>query len=99
LFQEYLLGNYPYNPNAFQVTIVSETAGSAVLAFTTTVGRTYAAYGSADLKSWTPLSFSIPAFGTNAASSYYSSTIQPLQIKTVQPTNGPKIQFFRLQLH
>jgi hypothetical protein len=98
LKQEYLLGNYPYSTNAFKVTIVSQNAGSAVLSFTTTLGRTYTAYGSSDLQNWTPLSFSIPAAGNATMTSYYSSGIQPLEIQTVQPAKIPPMQFFRLQL-
>jgi hypothetical protein len=97
LMQEYLLGNYPYNPNAFTVTLVSLNAGSALLSFTTTANRTYSVYGSADLQNWTPLSFAVPAVGTQTNSSYYASSAQPLQIQTVQPTNVPRAQFFRVQ--
>jgi len=99
LKQEYLLGNYPFNPaDDFSVQIVSQNAGSAVLAFTTMLGRTYTAYGSPDLKNWTPLGFTIVGGGTSAQTAYYSSAIQPMQIQTVQPTNAPPMQFFRLSL-
>ena len=99
LWQEYLLGNYPYNRgNNFSVNIVSQNAGSAVLAFTTMTGRTYTAYGSPDLKNWTALSFTVPAAGSAVTTSYYAASIQPVQIQTVQPTSGPPMQFFRLQL-
>ena len=99
LMQEYLLGNYPYNhTNNFNVQIVGQTAGAAVLAFTTASGRTYTAYGSTDLQNWTPLVFTIPNAGTGSQSSYYAASIQPMQIQTVQPTNVPQMQFFRLQL-
>ena len=105
LRQEYLLGNYPFNPtDDFSVQLVSQNAGSAVLAFTSMVGRTYTAYGSPDLQNWTPLAFTIPALNNAAApvpgvyTNYYSSGIQPMQIQTLQPTNAPTIQFFRLSL-
>ncbi len=99
LKQEYLLGNYPFNPNAtFNVQLVSQNAGSVVLAFTTMTGRTYTVSGSSDLQNWTPLSFSIPAAGPAVMASYYASAIQPLQVQTVQPTNAPTLQFFRLAL-
>ncbi len=99
LMQEYLLGNYPYNPaNNFAVTIVRQNAGSVVLAFTSMTGRTYTAYGSSDLKNWTPLSFTVPAAGSAVLTSYYAPNIQPVQIQTIQPANGPQAQFFRLQL-
>ena len=100
LKQEYLLGNYPYNPgNNFGVQILSQTNGSVVLAFTTMTARTYLAYGSPDLQNWTPLSFTIPAQpGLGTMASYYASVIAPIQIQTVQPTNAPPMQFFRLSL-
>jgi hypothetical protein len=99
LLQQYLLGNYRFDSgDNFKVTIVSQNAGSAVLFFTTMTGRTYTACGSPDLQNWTSLSFTVPAAGTAAATSYYAPGIQPLQIQTVQPANGPQMQFFRLQL-
>jgi len=99
LKQEYLLGNYPFNPAGnFNVQLVSQSAGSVVLAFTTMTGRTYTVSGSSDLQNWTPLSFSVPAAGPAVMTSYYSSTIQPMQIQTVQPANAPVMQFFRLAL-
>jgi hypothetical protein len=97
LRQEFLLGNYPYRTNAFSVSVVSLNAGSAVLAFTTAAGRTYTATGSPDLVNWAPLSFAIPAVGTNLQTSFYSTSIQTLQIQTVQPPSVPQFQFFRLQ--
>jgi len=98
LQQEYVLGNYPYQTNAFSVSIVSQSAGAAVLAFTSMAGHTYTASGSSDLKNWTPLSFTIPATSQTNLSSFYSSTNQPLQIQTIPPGSTPQIQFFRLQL-
>ena len=99
LKQEYLLGNYPYNPSDnFNVQIIGQHAGSATLAFTTMTGRSYTAYGSSDLQNWTPLSFTMSSQGPTALSAYYASQIQPVQIQTIQPTNAPVMQFFRLQL-
>lgn len=99
LKQEYLLGNYPYNPtNNFTVQIVSQSAGSAVLAFTTMTGRSYTAYGSPDLQNWTQVPFIVPSAGPAVQTSYFASIIQPLEIQTVAPTNGAPLQFFRLQL-
>ena len=99
VLQQYLLGNYPTDPtNVFNVQLVSQNAGSAVLAFTAITGRSYTVLGSPDLKNWTTLSFTMPASGPNVMSSYYASIIQPLQIQTVQPASVPPMQFFRLQL-
>ncbi len=101
LKQEYLLGDYPFNPtNNFSVSLVSQNGGAAVLAFTTMQGRTYTAYGSADLVNWTSLNFTLAAPATNATvySSYYAASIGSLQIQVIPPTNGLPVQFFRLGL-
>ena len=99
LKQQYLLGNYPYDPtNTFNVTMVSQNGGQAVLAFTAIQGRTYSVSGSPDLLNWTPVSFSVPASGPATMSAYPAPSLQPVQIQTVQPTNAPTMNFFRLQL-
>ena len=99
LKQQYLLGNYPFNPGTnFNVQLVSQSGGVATLAFTTMTGRTYTAYGSTDLQNWTTLNFSIPASGSATMHYYYSPNIASLQIQTVQPANAPVMQFFRLEL-
>jgi hypothetical protein len=98
LRQEYLLGNFPYNANAFRIVIVSANAGSAVISFTTTAGHAFTVFGSTDLKNWTQLFFTIPASNTQVLNSYTPSVIQLMQIQTVQPTNAPPIEFFRMQL-
>jgi hypothetical protein len=100
LWQEYLLGDYPFDPaDNFSVKLVSQNAGSAVLAFTTMTARSYTVLGSSDLRHWTSLSFTIPAVGPAVQTYYYSPIIQPLLIQTVQPANQPTVQFFKLQLH
>ena len=99
LKQEYLLGDYPYDPGYnFSVQILSQTGGSALLAFTAMTGRTYSVNGSSDLKNWTPVAFAIPANGPVTMTSFYSSQVQPLQFQTIQPTNGPILQFFQFEL-
>ena len=99
LRQEYLLGNYPFNPaDNFKLSIVSQNAGSAVLSFTTMTGRSYTAYGSPDLQNWVPVAFSVPAESASTVKSYYAADIRPLQIQTVQPTNASTMNFFRVQL-
>lgn len=61
-------------------------------------GRSYTAYGSADLQTWTPLNFTMLGTSASPLSTYYAPTIAPVQIQTVQPTNAPTMQFFKLQL-
>lgn len=100
LKQQYLLGNYPYDPtNTFSVTLVSQNAGSALLAFTAIQGRTYSVSGSTDLQNWAPLSFTVPVSGAAVSTVYPATTTIPVQIQTVQPTNAPTMQFFRLQVN
>ena len=99
LQQEYLLGNFPYQTNAFSVRIISQSAGSAALSFTTAAGHTYTASGSPDLINWTPLSFTIPAIGPAVLTYYPATTNQLIQIQTIPPAPAPQVQFFRLQLH
>ena len=99
MWQEYLLGNYPFNPgDNFSVRLISQQAGSAVLAFTTMTGRAYGVTASADLQNWTPVAFTIPASGPTPMTAYTAPDIQPLQIQTVAPADGPTVKFFRLQL-
>jgi hypothetical protein len=99
LLQEYLLGNFPFNPGYnFGVRIVSQSGGAAVIAFTTMTGRAYQAYGSADLQNWTPLSFTIPAVNNTVLTSYTASSVQPVEIQTIPATNAPPALFFRLSL-
>ena len=99
LRQEYLLGNYPFNPgDNFKVDLVRQEAGSAVLAFTSMTGRGYQVSGSADLQSWTPLAFTIPGVDASERTAYTAPDIRPLQIQTIASTNGPVMQFFRMTL-
>jgi hypothetical protein len=100
LKQEYLLGNYPNDPgNNFSVTLVSQNAGSAVLRFTGIQGRNYSVSASPDLQNWVPVSFTVPASGATVLTTYGAPATQTLQFQTLQPTNAPMMQFFRLQLN
>ena len=102
LKQEYLLGNYPLNPeDSFNVRLISLEGSAPLLEFTTMLGRSYAAFGSADLKSWTALSFTVPADGQNAAvrSYYYAPDIRTLRVRIIVPSGAPQMQFFKLQLN
>jgi hypothetical protein len=101
LEQEFYAGNYPFDPQQpFVLTLVAPNNGSALLEFTAMTGRFYTLLGSPDLQAWTPLSFSIPAEGTNGAAHpyYFAPGIQTLQIQAIQPTTGPTVQFFRMLL-
>ena len=99
LLQEYLLGNYPFDPeDSFAVKIVDPNAGSPLLEFTTMQARSYTVFGSLDLQNWIPLSIQVPAEGTGTRASYYASDIRTVQVQVVQPSTGPAMRFFKLQL-
>ena len=79
LLQEFLLGVDPLaEPTAPTVALVNFNAGSPLLEFSTTSGRTYAVMGSADLRQWLPLSFRNSADGPNGpAYTTYSTRAPP----------------------
>jgi hypothetical protein len=101
LHQQFLLGNYPFDPSdSFALKLVEIQNGSALLEFTTMTGRSYSVQGSPDLQQWTSLSFKLPASGTaRAAQSYlYAPDIRAVQIQALQPPAVPPMRFFRLVL-
>jgi hypothetical protein len=98
LLQEYLAGYYPYDPSAtFTLRLVSVNGGSPILEFTAITGRSYSIFGSSDLHTWTPLSFSIPAEGNGGPthSYYFASDVRTLQVQALQPgsTSRPTLNF------
>jgi len=100
LREEFFLGNALFNPgNAFQVQLVDSNGGSPILQFVSMTARSYALVGSADLKSWTTLSFTLPTEGTGLEHTfYYAGAIATVQIQVVQPASAPPMNFFRLVL-
>ncbi len=102
LLQEFLLGNYPFDPaDSFHLRLLDPNGGSALLQFTTMTGRSYTVLGSPDLQQWTPLSFQVqgePGTPAPVHSYYFASGIQTLQIQVLQPATGPAMQFFRMLL-
>lgn len=101
LWQQYLAGTYPFDPQQpFVVSMVALDNGAPLLQFTGMTGRYYTLLGSPDLQAWTPLSFFVPAEGTNAPAHayYYAPQIQTIQVQAIQPTTGPTMQFFKMML-
>jgi len=102
LLQEYLLGNYPFDPgSAFTVKLISVRAGAPVLEFNTMTGRSYTVMGSPDLAQWTPLSFREAADNsTGPTRSFYAATkIETVQVQVVLPAPGPNPpRFFKILL-
>jgi hypothetical protein len=101
LQQEFLAGTFPFDPQQpFILTLVALNEGSPLLQFTAMTGRYYTLLGSPDLQAWTPLTFLLPAEGTNGAAHeyYFAPRIQTLQIQAIPPATGPTMQFFRMVL-
>jgi len=99
LRQQYLTGNYPYDPfDLFYLTVVSANNGAPLLQFTAMMGKYYTIQGSADLKTWTPISFTNPSEGVGGPvhSYFYSSSIQSVQLQVIQPSSGTKFRYFRM---
>jgi len=100
LWQEFLAGYYPFDPiDTLSLQLLSVNGGIALLQFHAMTGRYYSIMGSSDLRSWSPVSFRIPAEGINGAihSYYYSPDIRPMQVQTVQsaPGSRPTLAFSR----
>lgn len=101
LLQEFLAGYYPFDPgDSFKLQLVDAHGGAPILQFTAITGRSYTVLGSADMQNWSPLSFVIPAEGTNGpAHSYYiAQAVNTLQVQVLQPGSGPEMHYFRLAL-
>ena len=101
LWQEFLLGTYPFDPGQpFLVKVVSVTAGAPLLEFTTMTGRSYTVLGSPDLNQWTPLSFQVSGEGSLGAAQqfYYAPNISTIQVQVLPDSSGAPMRFFKLML-
>lgn len=101
LWQEFLAGTYPFDPaEPFLVKIVSVTAGAPLLEFTTMTGRSYTVLGSFDLKTWTPLSFQVPAEGAAGVihEFYYAPNINTVQVQVLPDSAHRPMRCFRIML-
>lgn len=101
LQQEYLLGNYPSNPeDTFRLRVAALDGNSPRLEFVTMTGRSYTLWGSTDLKEWKPLVFTLPSEGASAPvrSFYYAPDIRTIEVDCLQPEIGPPVTFFKLML-
>lgn len=101
LLQEFLAGYYPFDPaDSFKLQLVDANGGAPILQFTAITGRAYTLLGSSDMQNWSPLSFVIPAEGSNGPThSYYiSQAVRTLQIQVLQSAAGPEMHYFRLVL-
>jgi hypothetical protein len=101
LLQEFLLGDYPFDPGQqFMVSIVGMNGGSPLVEFPTTTGRSYTLLGSTDMQHWFPLSFHLPTdtLATTMHTFYYSLGIGTAQAQIVLPADAPQGLFIKLLL-
>ena len=99
--QQYYAGTYAVDPtNGFALNILGFTNGAPLLEFLAVTGRTYSLLGSSDLKTWTQLSFKVPAEGTNAAvrQSYQTDAIRRVQLEVNNQGADVAATYFRLML-
>lgn len=93
LWQEFLLGNYPFDPGQqFTVSIVGMQGANPLVQFPTMTGRSYTLLGSTDNKTWQPLSFALPGDSPGVTHTfYYAPSIGTAQVQVFAPaaaTNG-----------
>lgn len=98
---EYLAGTYAFDDkNGFALKIARVHAAAAVLQFTAVRGRTYVIHASADLQSWTPVTFRLPADDTTdfPRASYLATDVAPLEVEVALPPEGQPARFFKLMV-
>jgi len=96
--QEYLAGTYAFDPqDGFKLDIESAQEGKPVLRFLAIRGRTYTLFGSADLKTWVPLQFRLPADGglLPPRSAYYAADVRMVQIEAILAP-GEEMALFKM---
>jgi len=101
LGQEFLTGNYPYDPSdPLRLTLLSINNRAPSLQFTAMAAHYYTLLGSSDLVTWTPLSFVVSNGGAAVSTNsyYYSATIQTVQIQAVPPAQFPSLQFYKMSV-
>lgn len=84
--QEYLAGTYAFDPqDGFRLEIQGMQQDRPVLEFLAIRGRTYALFGSADLKTWVPVPFrlSTDAPATPPHAAYYATDVRIMRIEAL----------------
>lgn len=97
---EYYAGTYAFDSDHdFSLEIAGFDAGQPLLDFTAIPGRTYGVFGSDNLKSWTPISFTIPAEGANseARTSYRATDVRLLRIRA-EATDQASFSYFKISV-
>ena len=99
--QTYYAGTYAVDPkNGFVLNLISLTGDAPLLEFLAVTGRTYTLVGSADLTTWNPLTFRLPAEGAKAVTraSYQTDSVKTVRVEVVNSDPHPPPTYFRLLL-
>ncbi|MFT4588096.1 MAG: hypothetical protein ACI9VS_001516 [Candidatus Binatia bacterium] len=101
---EYISGNFAFDSeDGFSLKVLRVDGDRPLLEFLAIRNRNYSVMGSADLKTWQPVSFQIPAEATEEAeapmrSGYRVDDVHAVQLSARQPDEGPQLRFFKLQV-
>jgi hypothetical protein len=101
LAQEFLLGNYPFDPDdQLTVSIVGMNGNAPIVQFPTMTGRSYTLLGSTDMQHWSLLNFVLPNEdpATTGHTFFYASGISTQQVQVILPPDAPKGLFIKLLL-
>ena len=100
--QEYLAGIYPTSDtDGLKLTISGVQDGEPLMSFLAIQGRSYSVMGSTDFKTWTPVTFRIPAedTATSADRAFYQATeVKAVELKAVTAGATPVPTFFKLMV-
>lgn len=99
--QTYYAGTYAVSPeDGFSLSIVGFNQGAPLLEFLAVDGRTYTVFRSPDAKTWQPVSFRIPAEGTNAVTraNYRATAVKKIQVEVLDAETSQPQGYFRLML-
>lgn len=95
-FQEYIAGTYAADPTeTFYLKIKSSSSSSSVVEFFTITGKTYAVEQSADLKTWSPASFSVGA--ATPAFAHVAGGVGPVAASITKSAADARV-FYRLKV-
>jgi len=98
---EYLAGTYAFDPaDGFVLTIAAMSDGQPQLEFTAIRGRSYSIRGSDDMRSWTPVTFTLAGEISDSPgrSVYQATETRPLRAQPAPPADGaPAWRFFKLE--
>jgi hypothetical protein len=95
--KEYLAGTYAFDPESgFKLELVRGANGALLLQFMVISPRTYTVYSSTNVQDWAPITFKVPADGSDAPAllNYRATDIRILQVEPIPPDGLPASRYF-----